>query len=272
MKTLLFPTDFSENSLNALRYTLRFARVSSSRVIILNTYAVPHSHAGMLKSIKDIMKNDAEDGLKEVQQKIDEENLAEGIEYETLIREGNLVGQVKYVSEKSNVDLIIMGTKGASGIEGVLIGSNTVDVVKNVKIPVLAIPENVKYKNIEKIVFAVDYKRIDDPARLNPVIELTKNSDAELQILNVSKASKDTSTSEEAKKFSNYLSEIKHTYKHVKNSDIVEGITDYIHKNPTDLLVMIIRKHNLFNALFHTSITKQLAFQTTVPLLVLHEK
>jgi nucleotide-binding universal stress UspA family protein len=272
MKTLLFPTDFSENSFNALRYALRFARVSSSKVIIFNTYEVPHSHAGMLKSIRDIMKNDAEEGLNEVQLKIEQENLAEGIEYETMIREGNLVSQIKYVIEKNKINLIIMGTKGASGIEEVLIGSNTVDVVKNVKIPVLAIPENVNYKKIDKIVFAVDYKRIEDPARLDPLIELAKSADAEIQILNVSKDGTDTSGSGEAKKFSTYLGEVNHSYKTVKNSDIVEGITHFIYKNETDLLVMIIRKHNLFNALFHTSITRQLAFQTTVPLLVLHEK
>jgi len=272
MKTLLFPTDFSDNSFNALRYALRFARFASSKVIILNTFEMPHSHAGMLKSIKDIMRDDAEDGMSDIISKIESEKIAEGIEYETMIRDGNLVSQIKYVMEQEDVEMIIMGTKGASGIESALIGSNTVDVVKNVHIPVLAIPEKVKYKKIDRIVFAADYKRLDNHSRLNPVIEISKNSDAEIQFLNVSKDGVDHSDSEEAKKLSKFMGAVKHSYQHVKNSDIVEGITHYIDKHPTDLLVMIMRKHNLFNALFHSSITKQLAFQTQVPLLVIHEK
>ena len=272
MKTLLFPTDFSENSFNALRYAMRFARFSSSKVIILNSFEVPHSHAGMLKSIKDIMREDAEEGMKELQEKINKEKIGDGIEYETLIREGNLVSIIKYLGEIDKVDLIIMGTKGASGVSEVLIGSNTVDVVKNVHLPVLAIPEHVEYKEIKTIVFAADYKRLDNYSRINPVLEIAKNSEAEIQMLNVSKDGIDTSDSEEAKNLSKYFGEIKHSYKHVKNNDIVAGISKYIQKNPTDMLVMIMRKHNLFNALFHSSITKQLAFQTRVPLLVLHEK
>lgn len=271
MKTLLFPTDFSDNAFNALRYALRFARFASSRLIILNSYEMPHSHAGMLKSIKDIMRNDAEDGMKEILDKLEAEKLAEGIKYETIIREGNLVSQIKYVSEQNDVEMIIMGTKGASGIESALIGSNTVDLIKNIHTPVLAIPERVKYKKIDRIIFAADYKKLDNHSRLKPVIQIAKNSDAEIQFLNVSKEGTDFSDSEEAKKLSSHIGPVKHSYKHVKSSDIVEGITRYIDKNPTDLLVMIMRKHNLFTALFHSSITKQLAFQTQVPLLVIHE-
>jgi hypothetical protein len=218
------------------------------------------------------MKNEAREEMRKLQSNIEKEKIADGIAYEMLISEGNLVNQVKYLAEKNRVDMIIMGTKGAGSIEGILIGSNTLDVLKNVYTPVLVIPEGVKYKKIEKIVFAFDFKKIDNPHCLNPMIRIAANSDAEIKIVNVSGDEKDNSGSEEEKRIRNYLGNTKYSFTHIKSSDTAEGLTSYINEHPTDLLVMIIREHNLLNALFHTSITKQLTFQTTIPLLVLHEK
>jgi nucleotide-binding universal stress UspA family protein len=225
----------------------------------------------MLMSIKDVMRKDSEDGLKELEARVKKDLGDVGVVLHYESRQGSLVSVVHDLASDFNAEMIVMGTKGASGIEAVLIGSNTTDVIKNVKFPVVAVPEQAVYSSIKKVVFATDYKLIQNYEIVNPLKVLIEKTNAHLEIVNVTKAStEDASAQAEKEKNNEMFQTDDHEFTHVQNADIVKGIQAHIQDTHTDMLVMIIRKHNLFEALFKPGITKTIALHSSIPLMVLH--
>ncbi len=271
MHTILLPTDFSDNAYNALKYAIGFSQMYGSQLVIFNSFEVPHSHAGMLMSIKDVMRKDSEDGLKSLEAQVKKDGLEKNTVLHFESRHGALVNVINDLASDFNAELIVMGTKGASGIEEVLIGSNTTDVIKNVKFPVVAVPEHARFNKLNKVVFAADYKQMQNYEVLNPLKMLIAKTNAKLEVVNVTKlADDDASTVTEKDKLNKYFDPVEHNFTHVQNSDIVKGIQSHIQDSDTDMLSMIMRKHNLFEALFMPSITQKIALHSSIPLMVLH--
>jgi nucleotide-binding universal stress UspA family protein len=271
MKNILFPTDFSDNARNALMYACDFALKAGATLTIVHACDVPAGAAGTLKSIKHIMLEDAERDLEETMKLVKDFPGGQHLECKTLIRMGHDLSVVTGFCDEYSTDLIIMGTKGSSDIENQLIGSFTLSVIKNVRCPVIAIPHSfVSFKDPHRIVFAADYRHNASLSVLNPMLALARKFGSELHVLNVDAGGTSIHDQEKAE-LKNQFGSIPCQFFTEEYEDIVEGITHFIDTDNPDLLVMIIRKYNLFEALFHNSITKQLSFQSRIPVMILHE-
>ena len=97
------------------------------------------------------------------------------------------VDGIKRVVEDKKIDLIIMGTKGASGIKKVSMGSNTGDVITRVKCPLLAVPENSTYKTPKEIAFPTDFHLAYDINVLDSLIEMATMNNSMLRVVHISK-------------------------------------------------------------------------------------
>ena len=150
INTIFVPTDFSEDADKALKYALELARKAKAKIIVFNSYEIPYSTSGMIVSVTDVLKEDAQRGIDDTLIKIKEWGYND-VQTEGYIKSGGAIATITEQSVEKNADLIVMGTKGASGIQEVLIGSNTQGVIQNSDIPVLAIPKTSQYKEIEKI-------------------------------------------------------------------------------------------------------------------------
>jgi nucleotide-binding universal stress UspA family protein len=67
------------------------------------------------------------------------------------------------------------------------------------------------------------------------------------------------------------LAELNPVYDSLVNADINDGLVEFAEKNNIDLLVVVPKKHNLIDKLFHKSHTKHLLLHTHVPLMSVHE-
>ena len=272
MKTILFPTDFSVSANNALNYALELAKITAARLILLNAYQLPYSRADMIVSVMDILKEDSEAGLKATLDKIKQNPKFDGIRCETISRVGDVVSVSSELIQDLEIDLIVMGTKGASGLIETIIGSNTAGVIKSVKCPVLAIPEKAFYSVPHKIGFAYDLKELENPKDLRFLAHLAKLFNAEIQIYSVIAEADQEAIDRSAVqlKLSEYFRGIKLEIYFVVNGDIIDGIMKLVKANQPDWVVMVAKKYRLFESLFHSSMTKSMVFQTKKPLLVLH--
>jgi nucleotide-binding universal stress UspA family protein len=274
MKNILFPTDFSENSEHALPFALEVSRLFGCEITLFNSYKLPHSKSNLMVSMQDRMKKDSEQELNSIKTKI------AGIEkYKDLIitidsKSGGFVSLIPKIAKRSNTDLIVMGTKGSSSLKEMVIGSNTLEVIQTSHCPVLAIPENAKFKKIEKIAFATDFREIKNPDHLEPLFVIARKLNIPIEFVFVMRKEDDDFNQHRAEQAINLESLAKDVCTSIfiiSNNDIIEGLSEYINEVKPDLLSMISRKHTLFERLFTKSITNQLSFRTEIPLLVLDE-
>lgn len=156
MEKILVPCDFSSQSVNAFRVALDLARMSNGEVHLVNVVELPVMHDTVLMPVLSF----EETLLKELKEKAERQfeklkhKYAEGFaEVVASVLYGNpSVTLLRYIEER-DIDLVVMGTKGASGVREALIGSNTEKMVRRSPVPVMTIKKFVDVTAIKNIVF-----------------------------------------------------------------------------------------------------------------------
>lgn len=272
IKNILLPTDFSDNASNALRYGIELAKKFNAKLFILNVYHIPlHNPDGAIFSDEELTKETI-NAKKEEFKKLKNNFLGlTMINYDTILEHGLAVDVILDKSKELNIDLIIMGTRGASGIAKVLLGSNTATVVSKAECPVLAIPKEASFKPFKEIALATDYEKTDQSI-FETLIYLANAFEAKVHIVNVnediSKVSVEEATT--GMKLHKTFNQIEHSYYMINDEEVEEGLEEYIEEKKIDLLVMIPKKHTIFERLFRKSHTKEMVYQTKIPLLTLN--
>ncbi len=267
MKTIIVPTDFSPNATKALRFAIQLANRFSAEVHLIHAYEL-HSRAGMLMNIRDFIRKDSEKQLIQVMEQVKGDLLyTASLKSKTL--QGDAIDVISQYADNHNADIIVMGTKGASGLKEVFLGSNTEGLLKSTTKPVLAIPSDFSEHSFDKITLAVDAQVINELDVLEPLRQIAKVNEATVQVLHVEKENKSAVIDEGIDVF---LADVKHDFHIIKHSSISAGIKAFNEETGANLLCMIRRKRNFLEKIFHTSITEEKAFHANIPLLVLQDR
>ena len=272
MKNILLPTDFSSNAKRAVRYAL-FVFGDRAKYTLLNTYEVPHAGAPMLISISDILEKESLKSLNEELQSLEEEFPKLAGRITVLSESGSPEEVVRRLSRIVEYDLVVMGTKGATGLKEVLIGSVASNLMQQVECPVLAVPESATLSVPQKILFAVDDTTLNLGLFPAELAGLTRKFDAELMILNiVEKGKLDTvgNSAENKRKPTSVFDGVRHSFHFAESDDVNKGITQFAEANKIDLLAMVTRKNDFFSRLFGTSSTKKMMQHINVPIIAFH--
>ncbi len=268
---ILVPLDFSDCSVNALRYAIGLAKRMNGQLVLLHTLNVPVTHGEMgATAILNELTHGIEEDVEESFQKIllQVPTLKE-VPYSKIVRHSFVVDAVRSTTSKESIDMIVMGTKGAHGFEEMIMGSNTHSVIREVNIPVVAIPENAKFKSIQGLVFASDYKNTNTD-RLEPLLDFARAFGSEIHVLHV--ASEKSMTPEEldeAKKFQRYFKNVRHHFHFIQNDDLEDSIETYVKEHKINMISLMPRKHSLFDQIFGKTQSRRIILHTEVPLLAL---
>lgn len=281
MKRILIPTDFSENAWNAIQYALHLFANENCIFYLLNTYtpAIPSSRfmAPMVDGVRieDVVRSNSERGLQKTVEKIKTLFNNDKHQFETISSFNLLVDEVNDVVDTFGVDLIVTGTKGASGMEEVFMGSNTVRIIKNTKkCPVLAIPQYFEFVTPTEIAFATDFNRFYTESELAPLVDLAKTFNAVVRIVHVQYKIKALT---ELQQFNlnmlrKYLSEVEHYVHTVSELNSVSQTLEIFSKElDIHLLAMLNYRHSYMERMTREPIVKRTAFHTQIPLLVIPE-
>jgi len=245
-------------------------------MVILHSYEIPIPMAEMSLDMKpgksDEFEREANERIAHLKERIPGLQTVE-VTYKTEM--ALLAEAVRNAVESEETDMIIMGTKGSSGLVDFLIGSNAADVVKITECPVIVAPQSFNEFRLRHIVFATDFLKINDHSVLQILVSLARIFDAEIEILNVDEQNtmviEDVEEAREASELHNFFKDVKHTYRFSANKNVVEGIIEYAASHDTDLLAIMPRKHKLFSRVFNKNVTKKLAHKTEVPMLAFKE-
>ena len=268
MQNILVPTDYSGNAKNAVEYSIQLAKKAKAKLIFFHAYHVP------LPNSKGILETPEKVGLKEIQ-KLKNYTAALRSKYNDIkmgfeVRPGFAVDEILGFLKQKKIDLIVMGTDGKTSVGDILIGSVVTNVIKKSPVPILVIPENVKYNEIKKIALAYDYSEIKNLHVLDTLKAITEMFKAEVLVVNILRSEKSLlKKTGSSNMLESFLSKIKHSFHFPINKSIVEGINNFVDNTGVDLSAVIPHKHKVLHRLFHKSNVKRIALHPHVPLLVL---
>ena len=277
MKTIIVPTDFSATAYNAARYALDLAgQLGTTRILLYNAYElivpIPDLPTSMPVVDPAELQESSLKGLERMKEDLDA-FVPAGAVLDIRAENNLLAANIDDVAKEEMADVIIMGITGGGQMEEILIGSNTIDVVKHTSFPVIIVPGAVKFKPVNKILFACDFKKVGTNTPIAPLKKLLDIFQAELHVLNIDREGKGLGADIplESLLLDTLLTGYHPVYHFIDHDNIVEGIMDFADKIQADLILTIPRKHGLFEGLFRRSRTAKLAFHTHIPMLAIHE-
>lgn len=275
MKTIIVPTDFSPAALNATHYAADMALAIKANILLFHVYQLPLSVSDtpiVLLSVEE-MKEGAENKL--LQLKNDLEHITSGaLEIQTEARMGDLADELEDCCKQTQPFAVVMGTRGHSAVERALFGSNTLKVIKHLSWPIICVPIGKEYgTGIKKIGLACDFREVKETIPVPVIRTLVKEFRAELHVLNVDH--NDQHFKEDTPMQSDFLhtafEELNPQYHYIEHKDIEDGINEFTETNNLDIVITIPKKHKLLENLFKKRSTKQLVFESHVPVMCLHE-
>lgn len=276
MRTIVIPTDFSENSLHAIKYALELFKCERSRFYFLHAYADEVYGPFTTKG-----KMDLEDEKEKVK-KVTKERLANTIAevsglppnprhtYKAVSAFDSLVDAVNDTVNEMNIDLVIMGTKGKTDDKKITFGSHTVQVFKYIQCPVLAIPFEAEFKSPKKILFPTDYMLPYKRRELKLLNELCRDFKAEVHCMYISEFRNLSHRQLDNKSFlTESLPDAYLYFKRTAAKSKSNAIKEYIKTNEMDFLVMVNSRHSFLEDLLYRSTVDQIGLTTKIPFLVM---
>lgn len=268
MKKILIPTDFSPVADNAAKYAFEIADVFNSKLYLYHVYEMKKSDYDLnFSNDKQPFKKEVRLKMKKTKEKFKEIITQKELNIRTKVYQGNVFSLFGRTVKKDGLNLIVMGSKGATGLKKVIYGSVAANALAKSKIPLLVVPPEYTFQPLRNIVLAIDNKDVSSDV-LSPLQELAAKFGAKVTILNINK-----DTEEVTKRTKNLnLKGVKTTYLEVPLSkSINNSISKFIETADCDLLCMVRRKKSFIESIYKKSVTKIQVYNNEVPLLVLPE-
>lgn len=274
MKKILFPTDFSETATNAFIHALEFAKKVNGELVLLHNFELPvindqyfpQNYAAIYESLElsnfEIFKNEIPK-----LRSIAEERQLDKIRMTHRLMDGDLLTNIKKAIREDDIDFVVMGTSGSTGWESFFIGTNTGTVMSGIKVPMLCVPLEAKFKPIEIIGFTTRFRPKDKKA-LKLVLKIAKKSNAKVKCLYVKTSKSDVSIETITNWETEFCDEPIDFYV-VENDDVEEIILDFIMYKEVDILTMLTYKRGFFEGIFNRSLTKKIAINNEIPVLAI---
>lgn len=275
MKKIILPTDFSENAYNAIVYALELFKNEECTFYLLNTYTPvlydsEYMYYTPTMSIDEVYKTNSTKGLDRLAKRIKREFDNPKHTIKKISAFNFLTDEINEQIDEKNIDLVVMGTQGATGAKEILFGSQTIHTIKKAKCPVLAIPSEYEFIPLKNILLPSDLSIGFKENQLKLLRTLAVENQVDLHILHIMEGDTLTPVQEEGKhELSKYFKDVSLHFHFEKGDDIQHGIVEFQKKNPVEILCMINNKHSFFENLFFRPVVHKVGFQVKVPFLVI---
>lgn len=269
IKNILFPTDFSENSRNALDFALEIALKSGAKLHIMHSIEEPYDFPSRVEDVKKSLSQAVEKLFDALVEEIKEDKKYGKIPVKTYIQTGRALYTILEETENQDIDLVIMGSKGRTGLKKILLGSTTAQIVQRSAVPVLAVPKQSSYKGFKQIVFTTDYKDGDLKA-LQFVVSLAELFDSNIDIFH-SSAMNDLRTEIMFRGFKELVTEkinySKIEFEEASYESFFDAVINKTWKDNISLLTMV--HYEEFFPPLPKQESKEMSYYSEVPLLIL---
>lgn len=276
MKNILLPTDFSENAFNAIEYAVQLFKDDNCTFHLINTFTPIAYNVGTFHDgystlmLEEITRKNSETGLQEIEDKLKEKFNNPKHTFQRLACFNLMTDAIIAAVKERNIDVIVMGTKGATGAKEVFLGTNTMFTIKKAKCPVIAVPAEFLFKEPKEILFPTDYKFSIENEHLNLLKSICTLHQAQLNILNIYLSEPLSQEQQNVKdQFGDLFKDNPLVFHITEDVDIAEAVQQFQIKRNIKFLVMIQNKHSFFENLLFKPVIKQMVYHTNVPFMVI---
>ncbi|WP_343539523.1 universal stress protein [Sphingobacterium thalpophilum] len=273
MSKLLIPVDFSENARVAADYAAQIVQHTDDEITLFHSFT---SHVNKFANAKHLVDPTEEEAHAKMQSLVAELlQKYPSIKISTLFANGILSESLEKQEIKESYQTVIMGTKGATGLESVLIGSNTYDVIKESRIPVLAVPKNAIKLKKDNIALLTNFKPGELEVLKQAIPLYGKNF--HLQLIHINKNELDINILDD--KLKKWIEQIvvetgiedisyivkSPSYFAGSRENIANGIHTIIRDEDIDVILITKSRKTFFQNIFTENIVKHMAFEIEVP-------
>ncbi len=273
---VLFPTDFSEYSDSAIEYGIHLVNILNVKnVTILHSYATnnaianqPIISAGLPELLLDEQRQ-----LNRLKERV-QSQVADDVAVSVLLVEGKLINIAHDLISSKGIDLIVLGISTKTKLEQSIIGSNAINVMRKTKCPVVIVPDKAAWIDNPNIAVAID---ITHNANHIPIEKVKKFfaqiHGSKLSLVNTEDED-DHNThiqNPNIEKINYSFSDLNTKLEILSSPNKLQALESYSSNKSINLLVLFERKYGILNTIFHTSLIRQIAYQTHIPILVIEE-
>lgn len=276
MRKILVPTDFSDNAFNALKYACQVFKYEKSEVFIMHAYAdeVYAQDTSMqrsyLEELKEVTSQNSEKKLKQILKKIKEYSPNPNHNYKAISVFGTLVDEVNEWVNQENMDIVVMGTRGKTNDRSITFGSNTLQVLKYVNCPVLAIPESYEYHPPKEVLFPTNYMIPYKKREMKLLCELTGSFRSTIHMLYIDPIKNLSMRQLDNQGFLKMcLRKPELVFETTPEKDKTIAITKYIVHRKIDLLVIVNSRHSYMEDMLYRSTIDKIGLHIKIPFLVM---
>lgn len=281
MKKILIPTDFSDNSKNAIRYAVSLFNETPCHFFLLyvnfdgsNYIEKPDYGLGTNILVKREPVSIAEklEELKTYATSIPSDCI--GNQFTTLNEEGYFLETIRKQVQKNQIELIIMGTKGASEMKEFMVGTRAGDVITKVECDVLVVPDKSVYQGFKEVVFTTDLKPYNASNTFNTISKILASDTVKIRLLHVTKSNTPLTEALEieknkilkslSEKFPNPIS-----FHTIVSKKVEDAIQVFAQSFNAELIIMVSKDYNILQKLFLDTTVEEVSFETQIPLLSL---
>ena len=278
MKRILIPTDFSEASYNALEYAVQLFINEPCTFYVVNTYTpvalytttIYDNHTALNIDLGEIYKTASLENLEKIIARVNNAYPNSMHTFTPVSSYNVLTLEINEIVATSEIDAIIMGTSGASGLKEVFIGSQTMQVVKDAKIPVIGVPSTYTFKALKDVLFTTDYRSGTSQVGLSLLEGLCRKHISRLIFLNAYYGIElDPEQLENKVLLDDYFERDAHLNEVADGMNVLEAVEDFQSKHKIDLLVLVHNKHSFFENLLFTPVVRNIVHHASVPFMIL---
>lgn len=275
MKSVLLPTDFSDNAWSAAVYALKLYENSECTFYFINSCKTEVSViSNMSNKLLNIMKECAMMELLELKRMARIANANEKHNFEIILSSENIVDAINNTIKTHSIDMVVMGTKGASKAKEIFIGSNTVKVLKRVNSStVLVVPDEFNFVAPTQIAFPTDYNRLHVHKELDSIKKIARVFNSKIRILHIGVEKKLSDIQEyNIKMLDENLANFEHSFHWMPDYDKKASvIQDFLDELNINILAMVNYRHSFIEKIILEPVIKTIGFHSKVPFLVIPE-
>ncbi|TYB72556.1 universal stress protein [Bizionia gelidisalsuginis] len=281
MKNILLPTDFSENSWNAINYAIQFFENQKCNFYIVH---INDMSDAMTSGVPPYLDKSEREAIQLKQSKHKISTLLERVEtlsidrknhnFYSILEKNIFVAGIRKIIDQKQIDFIVMGTKGKSGLKKVILGTNTADVLTKVKCNTLVIPENATFTSPKEIALPTDFSLAHNLQILQPIAEILERFNATLRILHISKnkINLNNDQTQNRELLEDYFHHHEHHFHYLTESKVEIGIQNFVESRDINIICMVAKNLNYFQKILLHSKVGSISYHTDIPFFVIHEK
>lgn len=268
MKNILLLTDFSDKARNAALYALKLFQGEETQFTLMNAFDIEFSGTPYIVQVKEELAEESDERLKSdlyfLLKRVPEAKI------KTVSYFGSLIDGIRHQVESGAVDIVVMGSKDETVVEYFLLGSNTYEVIKHVKAPLLVVPSHVTFKRPDRITFATDMKSVDNEAMMKPLTAIAQRYGSHVLFVNVL-GSEYVNRLQVEEQLAGYLKGVRFSFHFVEGDDIRQSILDFMEERESEFACLIRYDLKFIDRLFKPSLTKKMVLKPQYPMLILRE-